>query len=58
MSYKEINILVPTEVYALLENEAKRQNSDLPKMVYEIIKSYLDKRSLEENINKTVFSME
>lgn len=58
LSDKEITVTVAAGVYTLLEKEAKKENKDLSEMIYEIIKAYLDKRNLEENINKNVFSFD
>ena len=58
MSQQNITITLPTKIVEILESEAARQNKDLSETMREIVIFYLNKKSLEDNINRSVFSLD
>ncbi len=58
MSQQNITITLPPILIEMLESEAARQNKDVSETVRGILIAYFNQRSLEDNINKSVFSMD
>ncbi|WP_175548988.1 hypothetical protein [Desulforamulus aeronauticus] len=58
MSQQNITITLPPILIEMLESEAARQNKDMSETLRGILISYFNQRSLEDNINKSVFSMD
>ncbi|WP_077712850.1 ribbon-helix-helix domain-containing protein [Desulforamulus ferrireducens] len=58
MSQQNITVTLPTRLVEILESEAARQNKDLSETIREIVIFYLNQKSLEQNINRSVFAMD
>ncbi|SHK35658.1 hypothetical protein SAMN02745123_01607 [Desulforamulus aeronauticus DSM 10349] len=58
LSQQNITITLPPILIEMLESEAARQNKDMSETLRGILISYFNQRSLEDNINKSVFSMD